>query len=88
MVGNLSAGAPSTGAGADDLRDAIVAALSNHRMVNIFEMEEGGPGSNYPLIDHLALDGAADLKSGKEEIEAIADAVMDAIEACAGRLTP
>ncbi len=71
-------------------RPVVISALLEHRMVRMFEVEEDGLGNSYPLVDRLTLDGGADIESGMVEIEAIADAVLDALAAqtssgaCAG----
>lgn len=72
--------APTGDENYDALRAAIIAELSTHRMVHLYEMEDDGPGAKYPLIDQLSLEGGT-IGSGKDEIEAIADAVLDALAA-------
>jgi hypothetical protein len=62
-------------------RAAVIRALSTHRMVQMFEVEDDGSlGNSYPLIDRLCLEDGRDIASGKAEIEAIVDAVLDALD--------
>jgi hypothetical protein len=64
----------------DELHALIVKVLSGHRMVRMFEVEDGGAfGNSYPLIDRLSLDDGQDVASGKEEIDTIAWAIVDAM---------
>jgi hypothetical protein len=66
----------------DALHALIVNVLSQHRMVRMFEVEDDGAlGNSYPLIDRLSLDDGQDVASGKEEIDAIAWAIVDAMPA-------
>ena len=64
----------------DALHDAIKSKLEGHRMVHMFEVEEDGShGGAFHLIDRLSIDAtdiAADISTGKEEIEAIVDAIF------------
>jgi hypothetical protein len=65
----------------DAQRAAIIDALSQHRMVRMDEVEEDGSlGNSYPLLDRLCLDDGRDVESGRAEVEAIADAVLDALD--------
>lgn len=64
----------------DAAREVIIGVLSAHRMVHMYECEDDGAlGNSYPLIDHLCLEGGRDIQSGKDEVEAIADAILDAL---------
>jgi hypothetical protein len=66
-----------------ELHARIVKVLSEHRMVLMFEVEDGGAlGNSYPLIDRLSLENVDEeqyVASGKEEIDAIAWAIVGAL---------
>lgn len=64
----------------DAMRAAIIAKLRDHRMVNMFEQEDGFLGNSYPLIDRLSVDDCDAITSALPEIEAIAESVIDSIE--------
>lgn len=71
--------APASQRDAD--REVVIGVLSTHRLVHMYEAEDDGSlGNSYPLIDHLCLEGGRDIQSGKDEVEAIADAILDALD--------
>lgn len=63
------------------LHSLIVEVLSKHRMVRMFEVEEGALGNSYSLIDRLSLDDGADVESGQVEVDALAWAIADKLAA-------
>jgi len=65
----------------DAMHTLILEVLSNHRMVRMFEVEDGGLGNSYPLIDRLCLDDGADVESGQVEVDALAWAIADKLSA-------
>ena len=61
-----------------EMRGTVLTALGQHRLQQMFEMEDDGPGAAFPLVNLLALD-PADEATQQQELEALTDTVCDAL---------
>jgi len=60
----------------ETLFQAVLDCLMNHGMQHT---EDTGSGEKYPLVDKLCAPGDDSIKTGKEEVEILAEDIVDAI---------
>jgi len=60
----------------ETLYQAVLDCLMNHGMQHT---EDTGSGEKYPLVDKLCAPGDDSIKTGKEEVEILAEDIVDAI---------